>query len=77
MFYPLHGVAEVVAVESRDFGDQHQDFYVLELDRGGKLLLPTSNLAQAAVRGLVSPTKARELLKKIKSKLIRDRKLIL
>jgi CarD family transcriptional regulator len=66
VFYPAHGVASVTGMEERDFGDEKQVFYVLELDRGVKLLLPPEKVDQAGVRDLVSPSKARELMKRVK-----------
>jgi CarD family transcriptional regulator len=67
VFYPAHGVASVAGVESREFGSERQQFYVLELARGGKLLLPTGNVELAGVRSLVSPTAARRLMKKVRT----------
>lgn len=63
VFYPAHGVASVAGVEKREFGSERQEFYVLELARGGKLLLPITNVAQAGVRPLISATAARRLMK--------------
>lgn len=62
VFHPSHGVVSVLGRESRDFGDRVQNFYVLGLTLGGKLLVPVDNLAQSGVRDLVSSDKARELL---------------
>lgn len=67
VFYPPHGVVTVVAVEQRAFGASPQDFYVLELARGGRLLLPVDNTEQAGIRELVSATRARKLLKSLAS----------
>jgi CarD family transcriptional regulator len=66
VFHPTHGVVEVMGLETRELGEHVQDFYVLGLPRGGTLLLPAGNLAQAGVRDLVSATKARELMEKVK-----------
>ncbi len=68
VFYPGHGVASVTAMEEREFGDGKQVFYVLELelDRGVKLMLPVGKVQQAGVRPLVTPQKARDLLKAVK-----------
>ena len=68
VFYPAHGVASVTGKEEREFaGGVKQDFYVLELERGGTLLLPASKVERAGVRDLVSANKARELVKKLKT----------
>ncbi|HYU15348.1 MAG TPA: CarD family transcriptional regulator [Candidatus Acidoferrum sp.] len=67
VFYPSHGVGLVAGIEEREFGHEKQIFYVLELDRGVKVLLPRSKIAQAGVRELVTATKARELLEKVRT----------
>ena len=63
VFFPGHGVASVARIENRKFGQEQQEFYVLDLARGGTLLLPTAKAAQAGVRALVSATAARKLMK--------------
>jgi CarD family transcriptional regulator len=68
IFYPAHGVAKVLAVEEREFGGQKQEFYVLELARGGKSLVPTRNIDQMGLRPLVSQKQAKVLLKRFKEK---------
>ena len=65
VFYPSHGVATVTGREEREFGGQTQVFYVLELGRGGTLLVPLNNVERAGVRALISPKEARELLEKV------------
>ena len=67
IFYPAHGVAEVVGIEQREVGQEQQEFYVLALTRGGKLLLPTANVEQAGVRALISQPKARALMKTVET----------
>lgn len=67
VFHPTHGVVEVMGLETRKLGEHVQEFYVLGLTRGGTLLLPAGNIAQAGVRELVSATKARELMQKVKT----------
>jgi CarD family transcriptional regulator len=67
VFYPGHGVATVTAMEEREFGAGKQIFYVLELklDRGVKLMLPEGKVESAAIRDLISATRARELMKAV------------
>lgn len=67
VFHPSHGVVTVLGLERRELGTSAQDFYVLGLTRGGRLLLPVSNVAQAGVRELVSPTKARQLMERVRT----------
>ncbi len=65
-FYPAHGVARVVGVEEREFGDVKQEFYVLELSRGGVSLVPVNNVEHAELRPLISANKARILIKRMR-----------
>jgi CarD family transcriptional regulator len=65
VFYPSHGVATVTGREEREVGGQTQVFYVLELGRGGTLLVPLNNVERAGVRALISSKEARELLVKV------------
>lgn len=62
LFYPPHGVVRVLGVEEREIADGAQSFYVLALQRG-QVLLPVDKALPDGVRKLVSPTKARALLK--------------
>ena len=68
VFCPPHGVAKVISIEDRSFGGPAQEFYVLELTRGGHLLVPTNNLGNSGMRPLVSANKAKQLLRKAKTK---------
>jgi CarD family transcriptional regulator len=65
VFYPAHGVADVVGVEERNFGSSPQLFFTLELVDGNKVLLPVHNVERAGVRDLVSVSTARELLEEV------------
>ncbi len=67
VFYPGHGVVSVTAVQERTFADDVQAYYVLALepDRSVKLMVPVGKVKQAGLRDLVSPTKARALLKSV------------
>jgi CarD family transcriptional regulator len=67
-FYPPHGVVALMAVEDREFHGNSEEFHVLELLRGGTLLVPTKALSRAGFRPLVSANKAKELVKRMKSK---------
>ncbi len=64
-FYPPHGVVTLVAVEKREFSGTTGEYYVLECQRGGTILLPTIG---AGFRELISATEAKSLQKKVKSK---------
>jgi RNA polymerase-interacting CarD/CdnL/TRCF family regulator len=67
VFHPEHGVVSVSAVEEHELGDGKRIFYILELeiDRGGRLLLPATKVSEAGIRELISRAKARELLKTV------------
>ncbi|HET6613000.1 MAG TPA: CarD family transcriptional regulator [Kofleriaceae bacterium] len=54
-YYPVHGVAEVVAVESRDIGGNATDVYVLKVvDTGLKIMVPKSNAKSVGLRTIMS-----------------------
>ena len=54
-FYPVHGVAEVVALEQRDIGGTPSPVYVLKiLDSGLKIMIPTSNAETVGLRALLT-----------------------
>jgi len=65
VFHPGHGVAEVAAIESREMGEQHLSFYVLELCGGGRILLPTDSEKVSALRALISASRAKKLMKRV------------
>jgi CarD family transcriptional regulator len=67
-FYPPHGVVTLVAVEERDLAGIKDEFHVLEVARGGTVLLPSKTVKDEEMRALVSASKAKDLLKRVKSK---------
>lgn len=64
-FYAPHGVVTLVAVEERDFDGTKSEYYVLERQRGGTILLPTIG---SDFRDLITASEAKSLQKKVKSK---------
>jgi CarD family transcriptional regulator len=53
--YPAHGVAEVVAIESKDIAGQRKDFYVLRVVQSEmKLLIPCDGADRAGLRNVAS-----------------------
>lgn len=74
IFYPTHGVAKVIRKEDMQFDDTPQEFYVLELQKGGSLFIPTAGVNGLGLRPLVSPAKAKKLLKKAKTAPPKDTK---
>jgi CarD family transcriptional regulator len=66
IFYPAHGVAKVRGIEKLSFGGVEQKFYVLELRRGGRSMVPVDNIEQVGLRPLISERRARALMKSFK-----------
>lgn len=57
--YPVHGVAEVVSIETRDIGGTPLAFYMLNiLENGMRMMVPTSNVDQVGMRDIVSSDEA-------------------
>ena len=55
LYYPVHGVAELTAVESRDIGGSEIAIYVLTIvDSGLKIMVPTANAGAVGIRVLLS-----------------------
>ena len=55
LYYPVHGVAELTALESRNIGGTNISIYVLTIvDSGLKIMVPTTNAAAVGIRALVS-----------------------
>ena len=58
-------MASVTAKEERQFGEVTQQFYIIELDSGGTLMVPVGNVSRTGVRKLVSQKDARRLFKMV------------
>jgi CarD family transcriptional regulator len=57
--YPVHGVAEIVSIETRDIGGSPLAFYMLNiLENGMRMMVPTSNVEQVGMRDIVSSDEA-------------------
>ncbi len=60
--YPVHGVAEVVALEQRDIGGSKTPVYILKiLDTGLKIMVPTTNAGSVGLRDLISSKQVKEV----------------
>jgi CarD family transcriptional regulator len=60
--YPAHGVAEVVALESKDIAGTRKDFYVLKvLHSEMKLMIPVDGAQRAGLRGVVNAETAEQV----------------
>ena len=67
--YPVHGVAEVMALEQRDIGGSQTAVYILKvLDTGLKIMLPTSNAGTVGLRDLITSKQVKEVYSILKSR---------
>jgi CarD family transcriptional regulator len=66
--YPAHGVAEVVAVESREIAGSRKDFYILKVVHSEmKLMIPVDGAERTGLRGVVSAEVAEEVFAILKA----------
>jgi CarD family transcriptional regulator len=66
--YPVHGVAEVVALEQRDVGGSKVPVYILKiLDSGLKIMVPTVNAGSVGLRDLITSKQVKEVYSILKS----------
>ncbi len=67
--YPVHGVAEVVALEKRDIGGSQTPVYILRiLETGLKIMIPTINAGAVGLRELISSKQVKEVYAILKSR---------
>ena len=67
--YPVHGVAEVVALEKRDIGGNNTPVYILKiLETGLKIMVPTINAGAVGLRELISSKQVKEVYAILKSR---------
>jgi CarD family transcriptional regulator len=67
--YPVHGVAEVVALEKRDIGGSNTPVYILKiLETGLKIMVPTINAGAVGLRELISGKQVKEVYAILKSR---------
>jgi CarD family transcriptional regulator len=67
--YPVHGVAEVVALEQRDIGGNQTNVYILKIvDTGLKIMVPTMNAGSVGLRELITSKQAKEVYAILKSR---------
>ena len=67
--YPVHGVAEVVALEQRDVGGSKVPVYILKiLDTGLKIMVPTTNAGSVGLRDLITSKQVKEVYSILKSR---------
>jgi CarD family transcriptional regulator len=67
--YPVHGVAEVVALEQRDIAGSKTPVYILKIiETGLKIMVPTTNAGSVGLRDLISSRQVKEVLSILKSR---------
>ena len=67
--YPVHGVAEVVALEQRDIGGNQTPVYILRIiDTGLKIMVPTTNAGSVGLRDLISSKQVKEVYSILRSR---------
>ena len=60
--YPVHGLAEVVALEDRDVGGHPLSVYILKvLDSGSRIMVPTNKAADVGLRTPISEREVAEV----------------
>jgi CarD family transcriptional regulator len=68
-YYPVHGVAEVVALDMRDIGGQKTSVYVLKIMESGlKIIVPKTNADTVGLRNLIDNDEVEEVFAILKSK---------
>jgi len=69
VYYPVHGVAELTALESRNIGGNDCSIYVLKiLESGLKIMVPTNNADAVGIRQLISSDEVGEVYEILQSK---------
>ncbi|MGE5180567.1 MAG: CarD family transcriptional regulator [Acidobacteriota bacterium] len=67
--YPVHGVAEVIGLEQREFGGSKTPVYILKiLDTGMKIVVPKANAGSVGLRDLITAKQVKEVLSILKSR---------
>jgi CarD family transcriptional regulator len=67
--YPVHGVAEVVALENREIGGNKTSVYILRIvDTGLKIMVPTTNVGSVGLRDLITAKQVKEVYSILKSR---------
>ncbi len=69
IYYPVHGVAELTALEKRNIGGNDCSIYVLKIVESGlKIMVPTNNADAVGIRSLVSGDEIEEVFEILQSK---------
>jgi CarD family transcriptional regulator len=67
--YPVHGIAEITGIETKEISGQKQTFYLLEVvETGMKLMVPTSKVAMVGLRQVVGKQAVKEVYDILRSR---------
>ena len=67
--YPTHGVGVIESVEIKKISGADQKFYVMRiLSNGMTIMIPTDNIEQVGLRGIISRKEATKVYKILKDK---------
>lgn len=68
-YYPVHGVAEVVALEDKNIGGKSSSVYILKIVESGlKIMVPTQNADTVGLRCIMSSNEVDEVYTILKEK---------
>ena len=69
VYYPVHGVAELVALETKEIGGTACPIYSLKIVESGlKIMVPTANADAVGIRELISVNEVEEVYEILRSK---------
>jgi CarD family transcriptional regulator len=69
VYYPVHGVAELIALETKDIGGTFCPIYSLKIVESGlKIMVPTANADAVGIRDLISMNQVEEVYEILQSK---------
>jgi CarD family transcriptional regulator len=67
--YPVHGIAEIKGIETKEISGQKQTFYMLEVvETGMKLMVPTTKVAMVGLRQVVGKQAVKEVYDILRSR---------
>jgi len=67
--YPTHGVGVIEAIEKKKISDKDHNFYILRiLGNGMTIMIPTDNVEQVGLRGVVSGKEVPKVYKILRDK---------
>ena len=67
--YPVHGVAEIVALENREIGGSKTPVYILKIiETGLKIIVPTNNAGSVGLRDLITSKQVKEVYQILKAR---------